>query len=298
MPVTTTGRPPTSGSRRRSFFLQGRIADPPLSGFPVADLSGKIALITGAASGIGRAGARAFAAAGAAVVVADLNEKNGRAVVAELGDDKAMFQPLDVRSSEQVQAAVAATVARFGRIDALFHNAMNVPLVNREDTRATELVEGVWREIIDLVLTGTFLCCKYVGQQMLKQKSGSLILTATTDALIGQAGLDAYTAAKGGVVALTRSLAAGLSPEGVRVNAVCPSFVETPHQAPFMSDPAERRKIEDLHLMGIMQPEEIADFAVYLASDKAKRMTGGIHVVDAGYTAFKGRMDIKATVAR
>jgi len=263
----------------------------------VANLTGKIALITGAASGIGRAGVRAFAAAGATVVVADLNEKGGRAVVAEVGADKAVFQPLDVRSSEQVQGAVTETVRRFGRIDALFHNAMNVPLVNRGDNRATELSEGVWREITDLVLTGTFLCCKYVGQQMLKQRSGSLILTATTDALIGQAGLDAYTAAKGGVVALTRSLAAGLSPEGIRVNAICPSFVETPHQAPFMDNPAERRKIEDMHLMGIMQPEEIADFAVFLASDKAKRMTGGIHVVDSGYTAFKGRMDIKATVA-
>lgn len=263
----------------------------------MANLTGKIILITGAASGIGRAGARAFAAAGATVVVTDLNEKNGQAVAAELGGSS-MFHPLDVRDSGQVQAAVAETVRRFGRIDALFHNAMNVPLVNREDNRTTELAESVWREIIDLVLTGTFLCCKYVGQQMLKQKSGSLILTATTDALIGQAGIDAYTAAKGGVVALTRSLAAGLSPEGVRVNAICPSFVETPHQAPFMSDPAERRKIEDLHLMGILQPEEIADFAVFLASDKAKRMTGGIHVVDSGYTAFKGRMDIKATVAR
>jgi NAD(P)-dependent dehydrogenase (short-subunit alcohol dehydrogenase family) len=263
----------------------------------MANLTGKIALITGAASGIGLAGARAFAAAGATVVVTDLNEKAGQAVAAELGGS-AMFQPLDVRDSRQVQAAVSESVRRFGRIDALFHNAMNVPLVNREDNRTTELAESVWREIIDLVLTGTFLCCKYVGQQMLKQKSGSLILTATTDALIGQAGIDAYTAAKGGVVALTRSLAAGLSPEGVRVNAICPSFVETPHQAPFMSDPAERRKIEDLHLMGILQPEEIADFAVYLASDKAKRMTGGIHVVDSGYTAFKGRMDIKATVAR
>jgi NAD(P)-dependent dehydrogenase (short-subunit alcohol dehydrogenase family) len=263
----------------------------------MSNLTGKIALITGAASGIGRAGARAFAAAGATVVVTDLNEKGGQAVAAELGGS-ALFQPLDVRDSGQVQAAVAETVRRFGRIDALFHNAMNVPLVNREDNRATELAESVWREIIDLVLTGTFLCCKYVGQQMLKQKSGSLILTATTDALIGQAGIDAYTAAKGGVVALTRSLAAGLSPEGVRVNAICPGFVETPHQAPFMSNPAERRKIEDLHLMGILQPEEIADFAVFLASDKAKRMTGGIHVVDSGYTAFKGRMDIKATVAR
>jgi NAD(P)-dependent dehydrogenase (short-subunit alcohol dehydrogenase family) len=263
----------------------------------VSDLSGKIVLITGAASGIGHAGAHAFAQAGATVVVADINRESGERVVQEIGAARALFQPVDVRDTLQVQRLVANTVARCGRIDALFHNAMNVPLVNRGDGRATELDEATWREIVDLVLTGTFLCCKYVGQQMLKQRSGSLILTATTDALIGQAGLDAYTAAKGGVVALTRSLAAGLSPEGVRVNAICPSFVETPHQAPFMGNPAERRKIEDMHLMGIMQPEEIADFAVFLASDKAKRMTGGIHVVDSGYTAFKGRMDIKATVA-
>lgn len=262
----------------------------------MADLSGKIAIVTGAASGIGRAGAFAFAAAGAKVVVADINEPAGRAVAGEIGDD-AIFQAVDVRDSLQVQRMIANTAAKFGRLDALFHNAMNVPLVNRGDGRATELAEDTWREIIDLVLNGTFYCCKHAGQQMLKQRSGSLILTATTDALIGQAGIDAYTAAKGGVVAMTRSLAAGLSPEGVRVNAICPGFVETPHQAPFMSNPSERRKIDDLHLMGIQQPEEIADFAVFLASDKARRMTGGIHVVDSGYTAFKGRMDIKATVA-
>lgn len=262
----------------------------------MADLTGKVAIITGAASGIGRAGAVAFAAAGAKTVVADINEPAGRAVVAEIGGE-ATFEAVDVRDSRQVERMVANTVARFGRLDALFHNAMNVPLVNRGDGRATELAEDTWREIIDLVLNGTFYCCKHAGRQMLKQKSGSLILTATTDALIGQAALDAYTAAKGGVVAMTRSLAAGLSPEGVRVNAICPGFVETPHQAPFMSNPVERRKIEDLHLMGILQPREIADFAVFLASDKAQRMTGGIHVVDSGYTAFKGRMDIKATVA-
>jgi NAD(P)-dependent dehydrogenase (short-subunit alcohol dehydrogenase family) len=261
-------------------------------------LAGKIALITGAGSGIGRAGARAFAAAGAKIIVSDINEESGQAVVNELGPDKAALEPCDVRDSAQVQRLVANSVARYGRLDALFHNAMNVPLINREDNRATELPEEIWREIIDLVLTGTFLCCKYVGRQMLRQKSGSIILTATTDALIGQAGIDGYTAAKGGVVAMTRSLAAGLSPEGIRVNAICPGFVETPHQAPFLGNPTERRKLEDLHLMGILQPEEIADFAVYLAGDKAKRMTGGIHVVDSGYTAFKGTMALKETIAR
>jgi NAD(P)-dependent dehydrogenase (short-subunit alcohol dehydrogenase family) len=173
-----------------------------------------------------------------------------------------------------------------------------VPLINCRDSRATELAEETWHEIIDLVLSGTFYCCKYVGRQMLKQGSGSILLTATTDALIGQAGIDGYTAAKGGVVAMTRSFAAGVSPQGVRVNAICPGFVETPHQAPFMSDPADRKKIEDLHLMGILQPEEIAAFAAFLLSDRASRITGGVFPVDSGYTAFKGLMSLKETIAR
>jgi len=263
----------------------------------MSDLSGKVAIVTGAASGIGRAGAQVFAAAGATVIVADINREGGAQVAQEIGG-RAQFLPVDVRDTLQVQRLAADTVAHCGRIDALFHNAMNVPLVNRGDGRATELEEGTWHEIIDLVLNGTFYCCKYVGQQMLKQGSGSIVLTATTDALIGQAGIDAYTAAKGGVVAMTRSLAAGLSPSGVRVNAVCPGFVETPHQAPFLGNPAERKKIEDLHLMGILQPEDIADFAAFLASDKARRVTGGIFPVDAGYTAFKGLMSLKETIAR
>jgi NAD(P)-dependent dehydrogenase (short-subunit alcohol dehydrogenase family) len=266
----------------------------------VTDLDGKVAIVTGAASGIGRAGARMMAAEGAAVVVADINEPAGRAVVGEIekAGGRAQFHAVDVRRSESVQALVDDTVATFGRIDVLFHNAVNVTLVNREDRRATELPDETWQALIDLVLTGTFLCARYVGRQMLKQKSGSIILTATVDALIGQAGIDGYTAAKGGVVALTRSLAAGLSPEGVRVNAICPGFVETPQQAPFMGVPEERARIEALHLMGILQPEDIAAFAVFLASDKARLMTGGIHAVDAGYTAFKGTMELKAAIER
>jgi NAD(P)-dependent dehydrogenase (short-subunit alcohol dehydrogenase family) len=261
-------------------------------------LSGKIIIVTGAASGIGRAGAYAFAAAGATVIVADIDSERGQQVAEEIGGGCAQFIRVDVRDTLEVQGMVANTLAKFGRIDVLFHNAMNVLLINRGDRRATELPEETWHEIINLVLNGTFYCCKYVGQQMLRQGSGSIVLTATTDALIGQAGIDAYTAAKGGVVAMTRSLAAGLSPEGVRVNAICPGFVETPHQAPFMSDPIERRKIEDLHLMGILQPEDIADFATFLASDKAKRVTGGVFPVDSGYTAFKGLMSLKDTLAR
>jgi NAD(P)-dependent dehydrogenase (short-subunit alcohol dehydrogenase family) len=133
---------------------------------------------------------------------------------------------------------------------------------------------------------------------MLARKSGSIVLTATVDALIGQAGIDAYTAAKGGVVAMTRSMAAGLSPEGIRVNAICPSFVATPHQSVFMDNPTERQKIDNMHLMGIMEPADIAAFAVFLASDEAGRITGGIYTADSGYSAFKTPLDLATVFQR
>ena len=125
-----------------------------------------------------------------------------------------------------------------------------------------------------------------------------MVFTATDDALIGQAGIDAYTAAKGGVVAMVRSMAAGLSPEGVRVNAVCPGFVNTPHQSVFMNDPVQRGVIENLHLLPISEPEDIAEFAVFLASDRARTVTGGVFPVDAGYLAFKARVDLDAVFRR
>lgn len=256
-------------------------------------LEGKVALITGGASGIGRAGSILMAREGAKVAVADIDAARAEAVVGEIeaAGGGALGVAVDVRDSASVQAMVAATVERFGRIDVLFHNAVSVPLVNKHDRRITELPEETWHAIVGLVLTGTFLTAKYVGQKMLEQRSGSIVLTATVDALIGQAGIDAYTASKGGVVAMTRSMAAGLAPEGVRVNAICPGFVKTPHQGVFLDDDKERAAIESLHLMGIMDPEEVAAFAVFLASDEARSMTGGIHVVDSGYTAFKANVD-------
>ena len=262
------------------------------------ELEGKIAIVTGAASGIGRAGARLMAEAGAEVVVADIDTRGGEGVAAEIrrGSGRATFCHLDVRDVGSVRKLVEETAARYGRIDALFHNAVSVPLINKHDNRATEIDDAIWDRIIDLVLTGAYRCAKHVGRQMLRQGSGSIILTATVDALIGQAGIDAYTAAKGGVVSLTRSLAAGISPEGVRVNAICPGFVETPHQAGFLGVPEERAKLEALHLMPILQPEDIARFAVFLASDQARYMTGGIHVVDSGYAAFKGTMTLQDTI--
>lgn len=263
-------------------------------------LKDKVAILTGGASGIGRAGSILMAGEGAKVVVADIDAERANTLARDIESSggEAIGIRLDVRDTASVQAMVDEVVERFGRIDVLFHNAVSVPLVNKHDRRITELPEETWDSIIGLVLTGTYLTAKYVARRMLQQKSGSIILTATVDALIGQAGIDAYTAAKGGVVAMTRSMAAGLSPEGVRVNAICPGFVKTPHQSVFLDDERGRASIEALHLMGIMDPEEVAAFAVFLASDEARSMTGGIHVVDSGYTAFKANVDPAAVFKR
>ena len=263
-------------------------------------LAGKVVLITGGGSGIGAAGARLATREGARVVVADIAEDAARAVAGEIGANAAA---VDVRDGASVRALIEHVVALHGRLDAVFHTAMSVPLVNKQDRRVTELADDAWNAIISLVLTGTFLVCKHAGRQMLVQAEagtggGSLVLTATADALIGQAGLDAYTAAKGGVVAMVRSMAAGLSPEGVRVNAICPGFVDTPHQREFLDNPALRARIEAMHLLPILSAEEVAEFAIFLASDRARGLTGGVHACDGGYSAFKGRMDVTEVFAR
>ena len=243
---------------------------------------------------MGKAGVELFSKAGGQIVIADINENAGVELENKLKNLNFLveFIKTDVTNTKNVQNTINEVINKYGKIDILFHNAVDVPLVNNHDKRITELPEEIWHKITTLIVDGTFYISKYVAQQMLKQKSGSIILTATTDALIGQAGLDAYTASKGAIISLTRSMAAGLSPEGIRVNAICPGFVETPHQMNFMNDPKIRKELEDLHLMGILQPEDIAEFALFLASDKSRMITGAIHAVDSGYTAFKGKMEL------
>jgi NAD(P)-dependent dehydrogenase (short-subunit alcohol dehydrogenase family) len=257
-------------------------------------LAGKVAIVTGGGSGIGRAGAQAFAREGAHVVVADIAEDRAKRIADGIVADggSAVAATADVASSEQVQELVAGALERFGKIDVLFHCAADVHFVNTQDRRLTEMPEEVWDRMIAIHLTGTFLLCKYVGRAMLERKSGSIVLTATTDALIGCAGLDSYTAAKGGVVAVTRSLAAGLAPDGIRVNAICPGFVATEPQLEWMDDPARKATLDPLHLLPIATPEQIAPFAVYLASDEAAVATGGIYPIDSGYMAFKAKVDV------
>ena len=260
----------------------------------VGRLRDKVAIVTGGASGMGRAGATLMAAQGARVVVADVDARRGESIAQSIVDagGAAAAVRVDVRDAGSVQHLVETTLGLFGRIDVLYHNAVDARFVNQHDARLTELSDDTWHAIVDLVLTGTFLCCKHVGRQMLTQRSGSIILTATVDALIGCAGLDAYTAAKGGVVALTRSFAAGMAKDGVRVNAICPGFVATEPQLEWLHTTEGRATMDALHLLPVASPEQIAPFAVYLASDESAVVTGGIFPIDSGYTAFKANLDV------
>ncbi|WCB95362.1 NAD-dependent glycerol dehydrogenase [Baekduia alba] len=257
-------------------------------------LQGRTAIVTGAGSGIGRATAVAYAAEGANVVLAELVPERAERIAADIAvaGGVAVAEPVDVTDADAVERLVVATVARFGAVDVLVHSAANVPLVNDHDARLTELDPEVWFKIIDLFLNGTFHVCRFAGRQMIAQGGGSIVLVATTDALVGVAGLDAYTAAKGGVVALTRSFAAGMAPDGVRVNAICPSFVSTEPQKEWLEDPASQETIDRLHLLPIATPEQIAPLALYLASDESAVMTGTVLPVDSGYTAFKANLDV------
>lgn len=261
-------------------------------------LRDKIALVVGGGSGMGRAGSVAMAAEGASVVVSDIVLEKARAVAASITDQggTAGAMPVDVVDSDQVRELVEETVREYGKLDVVYHCAADVHFVNTQDRRLTELEDEVWDRMIAVHLTGTYHVLKHVGRQMLAQRSGSMIVSSTVDALVGCAGLDSYTAAKGGVTALVRSFAAGMGPEGVRVNAIAPSFVSTESQAVWLSNKVAAETIQRLHILPVPTPEQIAPSVVYLASDESKAVTGVTFPVDAGYMAFKAQLDVMPAI--
>jgi NAD(P)-dependent dehydrogenase (short-subunit alcohol dehydrogenase family) len=250
-------------------------------------LEGKSALITGAGSGIGRAAALAFVREGAWVAAADRNLDAAKATVAaiEAMGGEAVAIACDVTEDMQVAAMVAAAVNAFGGLDCAFNNAGVAPYqLNSAGVLTADLEEASWLGLIDVNLHGVWRCLQHEVAQMRKQGGGAIVNTASILGLIGSGGAAAYVASKHAVVGLTKAAAIDHAPENIRVNAVCPGYIETP-----MTEETVRRRGEALMARVPMarmgKPEEIAEAVVWMCSDRAGFVTGSCWQVDGGYTA-------------
>ena len=253
----------------------------------MARLAGKVAFITGGGGGIGRATAERFVEEGAKVVIAEVDEKAGeaaaeaaRAKAGNAGGD-ALFVLCDVTERASVEAAVALTVARFGKLDVLHNNAGGSTMRDGPVTEAPE--DEFWR-VIRLDLYGTFLCSKLAIPEIIRAGGGSVINMSSNVALMALPGRDCYTAAKGGIASMTRSMAVEYAPHKVRVNAIAPSVTLTERVKRLLAQSPEIEKLGQSHLLGFGQPIHIADMAVYLAADESAITTGQVLSVDSGVT--------------
>jgi NAD(P)-dependent dehydrogenase (short-subunit alcohol dehydrogenase family) len=246
-------------------------------------LEGKVALVTGAGGGIGRAAAEAFARSGASVMVSDVNEAGGAETVAliEAAGGKAAFVRCDVSKADEVKAMVAATVEKFGGLDCAFNNAG----INR--ITDDQYDDAIWERDIAINLSGVMRCMREEAAYMLQNGGGAIVNTASINGLVGNGGQPAYTAAKHGVVGLARHGALRWAKAGIRVNAVCPGVIETPMTAPLVQNPEMKALIDGMTPMGRMgSASEIAEAVVWLCSSAASFVTGHAMVVDGGATAF------------
>ena len=246
-------------------------------------LKDKIAIITGAASGIGKATACLFAQHGAKVVVADIDENGANQTVEAIHEagKEAIYVYTDVTIADNTERMVQETVGTYGKLDILFNNAgiaMRLPV--------GELQEADWHRCLDVNLTGVYLCAKAVIPEMQKNGGGSIINMSSIYGIVGADVRAAYVASKGGVTNLTRGMALDYAQDNIRVNCLCPGFVETPLVAGVVRTPEGYRELADKHPMKRLgQPEEIAYGALYLASDESAFVTGIALPIDGGYTA-------------
>ncbi|MCH7786596.1 MAG: SDR family oxidoreductase [Chloroflexi bacterium] len=251
-------------------------------------LEDKIALVTGGGSGIGQAASLTFAREGAKVVVADVNADGGEETVSnikEAGGD-AFFVHADVSRASDVEAMVNITVQTFGRLDCAFNNAGIGGSSTDGPRQMHEYPEDIWDRVVSINLKGVWLCMKYEIAQMLEQGGGAIVNTASVAGLVGLRNGSAYVAAKHGVVGLTRTAALEYAQQGIRVNAVCPGYIETPMTEGLRSDPERLASIIASEPIGrIGTPQEIAESVLWLCSDAASFVTGQAMAVDGGYVA-------------
>ena len=249
------------------------------------ELEGKVGLVTGGTSGIGRETALLFAKAGVKVVVAGRREREGNETIelVRAAGGEGLFQKADVSKASEVEALIQKAVERFGRLDVAFNNAgiegVWVPIVRQS--------EEDWDRTININLKGVWLCLKYEIKQMLKQGGGGAIVNmASVTGLVGGAGAAAYSASKHGVVGLTKSAALETARSGIRINAVCPAVIETPMGERLFGAPAVHKSVVGLHPIGRFgRPAEIAEAVVWMCSDRASFMTGQSLILDGGFLA-------------
>ncbi|MFM8848056.1 MAG: glucose 1-dehydrogenase [Actinomycetota bacterium] len=250
-------------------------------------LAGKVAVITGAASGIGEGTARRFAEEGAKIVMADVQDESGRAIAAEIG---AHFVHCDVTNEDDVAGAIALAVAEFGRLDVMFNNAGIVGAVGRIGETSAEQ----WNRTVAVDLNSVFFGMKHASRVMIEQGSGVIISTSSTAGILGGLGPHCYTACKHAVIGLTKSVASELAQHGIRVNAISPGNTVTAMTSAVITGDHNNTELATKHitsgsLLGIAGfPADIANAALYLASDEARYITGHTLVVDAGQTTLGG----------
>lgn len=246
--------------------------------------NGKVAVVTGGASGIGRAACFLYAQNEAKVVVSDIDEAGGSETVRQIqqaGGD-AYFVRSDVSQPEDCQALARVTVERYGRLDVAFNNAG----IGGESNLVADYSIDAWQKVIAVNLSGVFYCMKYQIPQMLKTGGGAIVNMASILGQVGFAGAPAYVAAKHGVVGLSQNAAVEYAQQGVRVNVVGPAFISTPLIAAIEQDEAARSGLIGLHPIGRLgQSEEVAELVIWLSSDKASFVTGAYYPIDGGYLA-------------
>jgi NAD(P)-dependent dehydrogenase (short-subunit alcohol dehydrogenase family) len=244
----------------------------------------KVAFITGSGSGIGRDSAILFAEQGAKVVVAEISDAAGEqtaAMIRESGGD-AIFLHVDVGDEASVQQAIATTVERYGKLDIIYNNAGGS---SPKDGTVTDMDTAEFWRTMRVDLFGTFLCCRFGIPELIKAGGGTIVNTTSTTALRGVPRMEAYTAAKGGIISLTQAMAIDYAEYGIRVNAIAPGGIRTERTARNIASLSHAAATQGAHLLGIGTPKDVADTALFLASEQSRYITGAVLIVDGGWCA-------------